>query len=85
MPCIDDMLDQLGGKKIFTTLDARSGYWQIKMGAGSQEKTAFSTHDGLYEFGSCLLECVMGPQLFSVSCNMLYEGLVSFVMSILMI
>ena len=50
MPCIDDMLDQLGGKKIVTTLDARSGYWQIKMGADSQEKTAFSTHDGLYEF-----------------------------------
>ena len=42
MPRIDDMLDQLGGKKIFTTLDARSGYWKIKMDADSQEKTAFS-------------------------------------------
>ena len=47
MPRIDD---QLGGKKIFSTLDACSGYWQIKMGVESQEKTAFSAHDGLYDF-----------------------------------
>ena len=49
MPHIDNMLDQLGGKRIFFTLDARSGYWQIKMGVELQEQTAFSTHDGLYD------------------------------------
>ena len=64
MPHIDDMLDQLGGKKIFITLDARSGYWQIKMGADSQEKTAFSTHDGLYEFRVMPFGVCNGPATF---------------------
>ena len=53
MPRIDDILDQLGGKRVFSTLDARTGYWQIKVDEGSREKTAFTTMDGLYEF------CVM--------------------------
>lgn len=64
MPRIDDMLDQLGGKKIFTTLDARSGYRQIKMDADSQEKTAFSTHDGLYEFRVMPFGMCNGPATF---------------------
>ena len=47
LPCIDDLLDQL--KRIFSTLDAKSG-WQILMGPTSREKMAFIKHSGLYEF-----------------------------------
>ena len=50
LPRIDDLLDQLKGKSIFTTLDAKRGYWQIRVQEESQEKTAFVTFDGLYEF-----------------------------------
>ena len=53
LPRIDEILDQLSGKCIFSTLDARTGYWQIKVHKSSHEKTAFVTVDGLYEF------CVM--------------------------
>ena len=53
LPRIDDLLDKLGQSKYFTTLDLKSGYWQIKVDASSQKKTAFVTHHGLYEF------CVM--------------------------
>ena len=50
LPRIDDLLDQLRGSAVFSTLDAKSGYWQILMNANSQQKTAFTTFNRLYEF-----------------------------------
>ena len=50
LPRIDDLLDQLGKSKYFSTLDLASGYWQIRVHPDSQEKTAFVTPQGLYEF-----------------------------------
>ena len=50
LPWIDDLLDKLGQAKYFTTLHLISGYWQIKVNAISQEKTALVTHQGLFEF-----------------------------------
>ena len=50
LPRIDDLLDQLGKAKFFTTLDLAAGYWQIQVHPDSREKTAFITHRGLYEF-----------------------------------
>ena len=53
LPRIDDLLDQLGRSRYFTTLDLASGYWQIRVDKPSREKMAFITHHGLFEF------CVM--------------------------
>ena len=64
MPRIDDMLNQLGGKQIFSTLDAKTGYWQIRMGPTSQQKTAFTTHTGLYEFRVMPFGVCNGPVTF---------------------
>ena len=50
LPRIDDSLDQLAGSCYFSTLDLASGYWQVGMHEESQEKTAFATWNGLYEF-----------------------------------
>jgi hypothetical protein len=47
---IQDIFDRLSGSKIFTTLDLKSGYWQVRMHEDSIAKTAFSTPDGHYEF-----------------------------------
>ena len=50
LPRIDDTLDSLAQSRYFTALDLASGYWQVRMHPASQEKTAFATPSGLYEF-----------------------------------
>lgn len=50
LPRIDDSLDLLANTKYFTSLNLASGYWQVGMEQTSQEKTAFITYSGLYEF-----------------------------------
>ncbi|GES85709.1 retroviral-like aspartic protease 1 [Rhizophagus clarus] len=50
LPRIDEILDSLNRAQWFTTLDLASGYWQIKVKAEDQEKTAFITKFGTYEF-----------------------------------
>ena len=50
LPRVEDALDFLQGAKYFSTLDLASAYWQIAMDARSIDKTAFTTHIGLFEW-----------------------------------
>ena len=46
LPRIHETLKDLGTAKIFSTLDLKSGYWQIPTSSGSRQYTAFSTPRG---------------------------------------
>jgi hypothetical protein len=48
LPHVDDSLDALSGAKPFSTLDLASGYWQVEVDPAGREKTAFTTHLGLF-------------------------------------
>ncbi|UYV84436.1 K02A2.6-like [Cordylochernes scorpioides] len=50
LPRIDDTLTTLAGSSWFSTLDLKSGYWQVGVHPADREKTAFSTGNGLYQF-----------------------------------
>ena len=58
LPRIEDILDTLGRAQCFTTLDLSAGYWQDK------EKSAFTTHCGLFRFNRMPFGLCNAPSTF---------------------
>jgi hypothetical protein len=50
LPNINDLFDQLKGAKVFSKIDLRSGYFQLKIQEQYIPKTTFTTRYGLYEY-----------------------------------
>ena len=50
LPRLDDIFDQLTGCRYFTTLDFKSGYFQVPLASHDRPKPAFSTRDSHYQF-----------------------------------
>ncbi|GBP00092.1 Retrovirus-related Pol polyprotein from transposon 297 [Eumeta japonica] len=75
IPRIDEILDQLGNSRYFTTLDLASGYHQVLVHEQDRAKTAFSTDKGHYEFNRMPFGLTGAPATFQMVMNTVLTGL----------
>ena len=75
LPRVDDTLDTLAGSVWFSTLDLKSGYWQVEVNPGDREKTAFCTQQGLFEFNVMPFGLCNAPATFQRLMNLVLAGI----------
>jgi hypothetical protein len=72
LPRIEDLFDQLRGASVFSKIDLRSGYHQLKIRPSDIPKTAFINKYGLYEFTVMSFGLMNAPAYFMYLMNSVF-------------
>ncbi len=75
LPSIEQTLGQLAGAKVFTKLDANSGFWQIQLSQKSAELTTFITPFGRYCFNRLPFGITSAPEYYQKKMQEILDGL----------
>ncbi|KAK7105840.1 hypothetical protein V1264_017168 [Littorina saxatilis] len=75
LPTLEDMTHKLAGAKVFTKLDATSGFWQIPLQEESAKLTTFMTPFGRFYFKRLPFGISLAPEIFQRTMEDMLQGI----------
>lgn len=74
MRTVDDVISRMANARVFSTLDAKAGFWQIHLDEASSKRTTFSTPYGRHRFLRLPFGINTAPEVFQRAMEEIFEG-----------